>query len=77
MTSRRVALLLSVLLALGLALTVAVTRLLSNFLYGVSPFDAMIFASVSLLLGLITLLACFIPARRASRVDPMEALRCE
>jgi predicted lysophospholipase L1 biosynthesis ABC-type transport system permease subunit len=64
-------------LALGLALTVAVTRLLSNFLYGVSPFDAMIFASVSLLLGLITLLACFIPARRASRVDPMEALRCE
>jgi len=48
----------------GLALAAAVTRLLANFLYGVSPFDVMIFVSVPLLLGLITLLACGLPARR-------------
>jgi ABC-type antimicrobial peptide transport system permease subunit len=63
--------------ALGLAATVALTRLLASFLYGVSPFDARILASVPLLLGLITLLACWIPALRAARVQPMEALRCE
>ena len=62
---------------LGLALAVAVTRLLASFLYGVSPFDAVTFASVPLLLGLITLLACWLPARRAAGADPMEALRCE
>jgi predicted permease len=63
--------------ALGLAATLALTRLLASFLYGVSPFDARILASVPLLLGLITLLACWIPALRAARVQPMEALRCE
>jgi predicted permease len=63
--------------ALGLALAVAVTRLLANFLHGVSPFDAVIFVSVPLLLGLITLLACWLPARRAAKVAPMVALRCE
>ena len=61
----------------GLALAAGVTRLLANFLYGVNPFDAVIFTSVPLLLGLITLLACWFPARRAAKVDPMEALRCE
>lgn len=63
--------------ATGLALTAATTHLLANFLYGVNPFDAVIFTSVPLLLGLITLLACWFPARRAAKVDPMVALRCE
>jgi predicted permease len=64
-------------IVLGLALSLAVTRLLATFLHGVSPFDAAIFVSVPLLLGLISLLACWLPARRAARVDPMTALRCE
>jgi ABC-type antimicrobial peptide transport system permease subunit len=61
----------------GLALAAAVTRLLANFLYGVSPFDAVTFVATPLLLGLITLLACWLPARRAAKVAPMVALRCE
>jgi ABC-type antimicrobial peptide transport system permease subunit len=64
-------------IVLGLALSLGVTRLLAAFLHGVNPFDAVIFVSVPLLLGLITLLACYLPARRAARVDPMVALRCE
>jgi ABC-type antimicrobial peptide transport system permease subunit len=63
--------------ALGLAATLALTRLLAGFLYGVSPFDARILAGVPLLLGLLTLLACWIPALRAARVQPMDALRGE
>jgi predicted permease len=64
-------------LGLGLALAAAVTRLLASFLYGVSPFDGTILASVPLLLGMITLFACWLPALRAARVDPMVALRYE
>jgi ABC-type antimicrobial peptide transport system permease subunit len=63
--------------AIGLLLAFAVTRLLANFLYGVSPFDTVTFASVPVLLGCIALAACWMPARRAARVDPIEALRCE
>jgi len=62
---------------LGLALALAVTRLLANFLHGVSPFDTATFIAVPLLLGLITLLACWLPARQAAKVDPMTALRSE
>ena len=61
----------------GLALAVAVTRYLVNFLYGVSPFDALTLAGVPLLLGAITLLASWAPALRAARAQPMEALRHE
>ncbi|MBI5690053.1 MAG: ABC transporter permease [Verrucomicrobia bacterium] len=61
----------------GLALALAVTHLLAGFLYGVSPFDPLTFASVPFLLILVAALACYLPARRATRVDPVEALRAE
>ncbi len=62
---------------IGLAIAFAATRLLKSILYGVSASDPMTFVGVSFLLGAIALLACWIPARRASRVDPMIALRAE
>ena len=62
---------------LGLATSLGLTRLLSSLLYEVSPFDPASFASVALMLAAVALLACWLPARRASKVDPMEALRHE
>ena len=64
-------------LAIGLAGALALTRLMTSVLYGISATDVVTFASVTLLLALVVLLACWIPARRAMRVDPMIALRCE
>jgi predicted permease len=61
----------------GTALGLAFTRLLKAQLFGVSETDAITFASVGLLLAVVALLACHIPARRATRVDPMLALRYE
>jgi ABC-type antimicrobial peptide transport system permease subunit len=60
---------------LGLAGAAGLTRLLENQLYGVKPLDLTTFLSVSLGVGLVSLGACYIPARRATRVDPMIALR--
>jgi predicted permease len=60
---------------IGIGLALAVTRLLSWFLYGVSPADPITFVSVALLLGLVACAAALVPAVRASRVDPLVALR--
>jgi predicted permease len=64
-------------IAIGIVVSAAVTRLLSRMLFGVAPTDAVTFAAVSLLLGAVALAAAWLPARRATRIDPMAALRSE
>jgi ABC-type lipoprotein release transport system permease subunit len=66
-----------VLITIGIAGAFGLTRFLSSLLYQVKPVDPLTFAAVPILLATISLLACYIPAWRAARVDPMVALRYE
>ncbi|MCZ6916606.1 MAG: FtsX-like permease family protein, partial [Gemmatimonadetes bacterium] len=64
-------------LGFGMAGALVLTKLMSSILYGVSNTDVMTFVSVPVLLALVSVVACWIPARRATRVDPSEVLRAE
>jgi predicted permease len=64
-------------LVLGLALSLAVTRLMQRLLFEVSPRDPLLYSGVALFICSVAALACFVPALRATRIDPMQALRTE
>jgi len=63
--------------ALGLGASLALTQLMKRLLFGVTAADPLTYGALALLLTLVALVACWIPARRATRVDPMIALRCD
>src|SRR5207237_9714138 len=64
-------------IVLGVAAAAAATRVLRTMLFGVTPLDPLTFGAVSVAFGCVAMLACYVPARRATRVDPMVALRSE
>ena len=63
--------------AIGIAAAFGLTRLLTSLLFGVQPRDPLVFIAVPVLLIAVALLACYLPARRATRINPLEALRWE
>jgi putative ABC transport system permease protein len=64
-------------IAVGVVLSFAVTRFLSSLLFGVRTTDLFTFSALSILLIVVSLIACYLPARRATKVDPLVALRYE
>jgi putative ABC transport system permease protein len=64
-------------IACGLAGALGLTRLMSGLLYEVKPFDPLTFGAVAALLAAVAVIACYLPARRATEVDPMIAMRNE
>jgi len=64
-------------LAIGICGALALTRLLTGLLFDVKPFDPVVIGGVAALLALVALLASYVPARRAAKIDPLNALRCE
>jgi len=63
--------------AIGVAGALALTRFLTSMLFGVTATDTTTFVAVSLTLVAVALVACLVPARRATKVNPLDALRCE
>ena len=63
--------------AIGIAASLGLSRLMAKQLFGVKAHDPFTYGSVAALLTLVAIVACYIPARRAMRVDPMSSLRCE
>jgi putative ABC transport system permease protein len=73
----RAMLMVSIGAAAGMAASLALTRFLSSQLFGAKPYDPWTLAAVPLVLGLVALLACYWPVRRALKIDPLTALRFE
>ena len=74
---RRGAILTGAGILLGVAAATAGTRMLEGMLFGVTPLDPLTFAAVAILFGAVAMLASYVPARRATKIDPMVALRME
>jgi putative ABC transport system permease protein len=64
-------------LSLGLAAAFALSRFIASQLFGVTATDPLTYAGVALLLAAVALIACYLPARRAARTEPVVALRCD